>query len=85
MVSAFSICHCDQCYSLFLIINNLSIDALEDLNTGLKLCGGKGKTGCLLLCQRGVVYRAQEEQEKARDDFTKASDMGSAFAKQQVF
>ena len=58
--------------------------ALEDLNTALRLCGGRGKVGVQAYCQRGLLHRLQERQDEARADFGAAAKMGNKFAQKQV-
>ncbi len=58
--------------------------ALEDLNTALRLCGGRGKVAVQAFCQRGLLYRLQDKPEEAKQDFTAAAARGNTFAQQQV-
>ena len=58
--------------------------ALEDLNSALRLCGGRGKVAEQAYCQRGLLYRLQESEDQARADFTAAARLGSKFAQKQV-
>lgn len=50
----------------------------------MELSEGKGKAGVQALCQRGALYRWMEEDEKARQDFTRAAKGGSSFARSQL-
>ena len=58
--------------------------ALEDLNTALRLCGGRGKVGVQAHCQRGLIHRLQGRCEEAKQDFTAAAMKGNSFAQKQV-
>lgn len=58
--------------------------ALEDLNSALHLCGGRGKVGVQAYCQRGLIHRLQGNEEEAKEDFTAAARMGCKFAQKQV-
>ncbi|XP_015178747.1 PREDICTED: tetratricopeptide repeat protein 36 homolog [Polistes dominula] len=59
-------------------------EALEDLHMAVKLSQGKGKAGIQALCQRGILYRYMNEDQKAKVDFTLAAKAGSSFAKSQL-
>lgn len=50
----------------------------------MELSGGKGKAGIQALCQRGALYRWMEQDDKAKEDFTRAAKAGSSFAKSQL-
>lgn len=54
------------------------------MNNAINLSAGKGKSACLALCQRGLVYRYQEKDKLAEEDFKKAAEMGSGFARAQL-
>lgn len=58
--------------------------ALHDLNNAINLSDGKGRSACLALCQRALIYRFQDKHEMAVDDFKKAATMGSDFARSQL-
>ena len=58
--------------------------ALEDLNSAVQLCNGRGKVGEQAYCQRGLIHRLQGSEEEARGDFTAAARLGSKYAKKQV-
>lgn len=60
-------------------------DALNDLTTAINLCSENyPKTKCQACCQRGLLYRKFEDDDKARQDFEMAAKIGSKFAKSQV-
>ncbi|XP_011169453.1 tetratricopeptide repeat protein 36 [Solenopsis invicta] len=63
---------------------NRDEEALKDLHLAVELSGGKGKAGIQALCQRGALYRSMEQDDKAREDFTRAAKAGSSFAKSQL-
>lgn len=63
---------------------NFCLDALKDLHLAVELSEGKGKAGIQALCQRGVLYRWMEQNDKAKEDFTRAAKAGSSFAKSQL-
>ncbi len=42
------------------------------------------KTLSLALTQRGILYRFLGDEKASLEDFTRAAELGSAFAKQQV-
>jgi len=50
----------------------------------VELSEGKGRAGTQALCQRGALYRWMEQDDKAREDFTRAAKTGSSFAKSQL-
>ena len=58
--------------------------ALEDLNKAIELSRDKGATAAQAYTQRGLIHRLNEAEEKALEDFTKAAELGSAFAKTMV-
>ncbi|XP_033103901.1 tetratricopeptide repeat protein 36-like isoform X1 [Anneissia japonica] len=58
--------------------------ALEDLDKAILLSEGEGKAGRQAYVQRGLIRRLQGQNESALDDFQKAADLGSEFAKGQV-
>lgn len=64
--------------------NSFFLEALRDLHLAVKLSEGKGKAGVQALCQRGVLYRWMEQDEKAKEDFTRAAKAGSSFARSQL-
>lgn len=57
---------------------------MEDLNKAIKYGDKQFKSRCHALCQRGVLYRKQNNLEEARADFEEAVRLGSKFAKTQV-
>ncbi|XP_004518714.1 tetratricopeptide repeat protein 36 homolog isoform X1 [Ceratitis capitata] len=59
-------------------------EALTDLNQALELCAAQPRTKCTALCQRGVLYRKQNNLDAARRDFEDAAELGSEFAKSQL-
>ncbi|KYQ57647.1 Tetratricopeptide repeat protein 36 like protein [Trachymyrmex zeteki] len=59
-------------------------EALKDLHLAVELSEGKGRVGIQALCQRGALYRWMEQDDKAREDFTRAAKAGSSFAKSQL-
>lgn len=73
-------------FCIILIYINLfsSPEALTDLNQALELCAAQPRTKCTALCQRGVLYRKQNNLDAARRDFEDAAELGSEFAKSQV-
>ncbi|XP_014287923.1 tetratricopeptide repeat protein 36 [Halyomorpha halys] len=58
--------------------------ALEDLDNSIKLCKRKSKVLCQALCQRALLYRKSGDDEKAKEDFKLAAELGSQFAKKQL-
>ncbi|XP_071944444.1 tetratricopeptide repeat protein 36-like isoform X2 [Antedon mediterranea] len=58
--------------------------AVEDLEMAIKLSNGSGKAACQAYIQRGLIRKLQGEEEPALNDFKKASNLGSEFAKAQV-
>ncbi|XP_011332030.1 tetratricopeptide repeat protein 36 isoform X2 [Ooceraea biroi] len=63
---------------------NRDEDALEDLHLAVELSEGKGRAGVQALCQRGALYRSMGQNDKAKEDFTRAAKAGSSFAKSQL-
>jgi len=63
---------------------NFCLDALKDLQLAVELSEGKGKAGIQALCQRGVLYRWMGQDDKAKEDLTRAAKAGSSFAKSQL-
>jgi len=59
-------------------------EALRDLDLAVELSEAKGKAGVQALCQRGVLYRSMEQDNKAKEDFMRAAKAGSSFAKAQL-
>ncbi|XP_011059530.1 PREDICTED: tetratricopeptide repeat protein 36 homolog isoform X2 [Acromyrmex echinatior] len=59
-------------------------EALKDLHLAVELSENKGRAGIQALCQRGALYRWMEQDDKAREDFTRAAKAGSSFAKSQL-
>ncbi|XP_073512707.1 tetratricopeptide repeat protein 36 isoform X2 [Phyllobates terribilis] len=58
--------------------------ALQDLNHAVELSKGMGIAGRQALVQRGLILRLKGKHEAARDDFQKAAQLGSDFARQQL-
>ena len=58
--------------------------ALEDLNKAIELGGEKGASSAQAYTQRGLIRRLNGNEDGALEDFTKASALGSAFAKTVV-
>lgn len=67
-------------YHIFYIISA----ATQDLDTAIHLSGGKGKSACLAYCQRAIVRRLQGNQQLATEDYKKAAELGSDFARSQL-
>ncbi|CAD6195578.1 unnamed protein product [Caenorhabditis auriculariae] len=65
-------------------LNEQIEEALADLNEALKLGNEKGKAACQAFVQRGSIYRLQGNDDKAREDFQAAAELGSSFAKMQL-
>ncbi|KAJ9575758.1 hypothetical protein L9F63_007404 [Diploptera punctata] len=59
-------------------------DAIKDLNEAITLSRGQGKSGCQALCQRGIIYRKEGNDDLAKQDFEAAARLGSQFAKSQL-
>ncbi|XP_077263966.1 tetratricopeptide repeat protein 36-like isoform X2 [Temnothorax americanus] len=60
------------------------LEALKDLHQAVELSEGKGRAGIQALCQRGALYRWMKQDDKAKEDFTRAAKAGSSFAKSQL-
>ncbi|KAF5287505.1 hypothetical protein FQA39_LY04133 [Lamprigera yunnana] len=68
------------------ILLYISLDAFSDLNKAIEL-GSKNeekRTLCQAYCQRGLLYRKNEQTELAKSDFGQAARLGSSFAKNQL-
>ncbi|XP_054731636.1 tetratricopeptide repeat protein 36 homolog [Anastrepha obliqua] len=63
---------------------NRDEDALADLNKAIELAIELPRTKSTALCQRGVLYRKQNNLDAARKDFEAAALLGSSFAKTQL-
>ena len=59
-------------------------NALEDLNKAIELSRDKGAAASQAYTQRGLIHRLNGAEEKALEDFTKAAELGGAFAKTMV-
>jgi hypothetical protein len=72
-------------------------EALADLEKSLELSKGKGRTAAQSFVQRAMVYRFQGKEELAKvgqkgisqfgnfqNEFEKAAELGSKFAKNQL-
>ena len=68
---------------LFLSLGDIS-NALEDLNKAIELSRDKGAAAAQAYTQRGLIHRLNGAEEKALEDFSKAAELGSAFAKTMV-
>ena len=68
---------------LFLSLGDIS-NALEDLNKAIELSRDKGAASAQAYTQRGLIRRLNGAEEKALEDFSKAAELGSAFAKTMV-
>lgn len=66
------------------LMSRKSLEALRNLHLAVELSEGKGKAGIQALCQRGALYRWMEQNDKAKEDFTRAAKAGSSFAKSQL-
>lgn len=60
--------------------NKFSI-AFEDQNKAIELSRNKGAAAAKAYTQQGLIHRLNEVEEKALEDFSKATELGSAFAK----
>ncbi|NXL35918.1 TTC36 protein, partial [Glaucidium brasilianum] len=58
--------------------------ALRDLDTSIRLSGGRGRAACQSFVQRGLIRRLQARDEEAQQDFERAARLGSAFARRQL-
>ncbi|XP_049582025.1 tetratricopeptide repeat protein 36 [Syngnathus scovelli] len=58
--------------------------ALADLDQAVSLSGGRGRTACQALVQRGLLHRLAGQDDKALQDFREAAELGSEFARQQA-
>ncbi|BFZ23633.1 hypothetical protein BsWGS_26672 [Bradybaena similaris] len=56
--------------------------AKADLEIALNLSNGTGRIACQAFTQRGLIRKREGDDECARQDFEKAANLGSAFAKQ---
>jgi len=62
------------------------LEALDDLNRAVELANDQQtRTKCHAHCQRGVLYRKLDNLDAARADFEAAAQLGSKFAREQVF
>ncbi|CAF0995309.1 unnamed protein product [Rotaria sordida] len=62
-------------------------EAMVDLSKAIDLSSNvksNQKTLSLALTQRGILYRFLGDEKASLDDFTRAAELGSAFAKQQI-
>ena len=57
---------------------------MEDLNRAIEISRGKGNSGCQAFCQRALLHRRNGRDDEAKADFTRAAQLGSSFARQQV-
>lgn len=58
--------------------------ALEDLNKAIQLGEDRGTATAQAYTQRALIHRLNGNEDKALEDFTKAAELGSAFAKSMV-
>ncbi|CAN2387917.1 Tetratricopeptide repeat domain 36 [Pristimantis euphronides] len=58
--------------------------ALQDLNRAVELSTGRGAAVRQALVQRGLILRLKGNDEAAREDFQRAAQLGSDFARQQL-
>lgn len=58
--------------------------ALEDLNKAIQLGEDRGAATTQAYTQRALIHRLNGNEDKALEDFTKAAELGSAFAKSMV-
>ncbi|XP_061683180.1 tetratricopeptide repeat protein 36 [Syngnathoides biaculeatus] len=58
--------------------------ALEDLDRAISLSGGRGRTACQALVQRGLLRRLGGRDDEARADFQEAAALGSEFGRRQA-
>ncbi|KAK6062090.1 hypothetical protein COOONC_00239 [Cooperia oncophora] len=59
-------------------------EALTDLNQAISLSNGVGRSACQAFVQRAMIHRLRGDDDSARADFQKASELGSSFAKMQM-
>jgi len=59
-------------------------EAIADLDHALALAGGRGSAACQAALQRAMLHRLRGEDERARQLFGAAAELGSDFAKQQL-
>lgn len=61
-------------------------EAMKDATKAIELALGTklNKTLSQAYCQRGLLYRRDKNENAAKMDFQKASELGSSFAKNQV-
>uniref|UniRef100_A0A914BZT9 Tetratricopeptide repeat protein 36 n=1 Tax=Acrobeloides nanus TaxID=290746 RepID=A0A914BZT9_9BILA len=59
-------------------------EALADLDKAIEISKGRGKSACQAYTQRALVRRLQGKDDEAKEDYEKASNLGSSFAKMQL-
>ncbi|XP_067826996.1 tetratricopeptide repeat protein 36 [Heptranchias perlo] len=59
-------------------------EALNDLNKAVELSGGQGRTASQALVQRGLIYRLNQQDQEALQDFRQAAGLGNRFARSQT-
>ncbi|WKX94249.1 hypothetical protein Q1695_011476 [Nippostrongylus brasiliensis] len=59
-------------------------EAVIDLNQAIAISKGVGRSACQAFVQRAMIQRLRGNDDLAREDFQKAADLGSSFAKMQV-
>jgi len=60
------------------------LDAISDLDEALKLSNGKGTVAAKTYTQMGMINRLHGETEFAKENYKKAAELGSSFAKRQL-
>ncbi|KAE9555788.1 hypothetical protein FO519_001002 [Halicephalobus sp. NKZ332] len=65
-------------------LENKIDEALLDLNKSIELSKGQGKAACQAFSQRAMIHLLKENKEESKNDFQKAADLGSSFAKMQL-
>ncbi|KAJ8686440.1 hypothetical protein QAD02_022234 [Eretmocerus hayati] len=59
-------------------------EALLDLDRAIEISDGRGKAGVQALCQRATLFRYLGHNNKARNDWARAAEGGSSYAKSQL-
>ena len=54
------------------------------MNTAINLSQGQGNAACQAYTQRALIQRLEGHDDEALEDFKKAANLGSEFAKTQV-
>ncbi|KAL5013387.1 hypothetical protein ScPMuIL_007657 [Solemya velum] len=79
---AFPSCYNNRAQALRLRGDNKG--ALVDLDQAIALSGGVGTAACQAYVQRALIRRLEGKEESALEDFKRAAQLGSQFAKEQV-